>query len=233
MKTTTEYCPKCGASHDPENKCKGEEFPTPAPPASPDQRTPVERLAKEFFESKYYCKAGCKCIVCRTVEHLCAELDEKDATLTTILTDTTYEGGIQWHLRENHKLTLLSLKAITETHEQRQRAESIERGANEITRSLRDSCDQLKADLATARENLRSCEALYDEAKGERDSYRRERDTAQASEGRLREAATEFRESVLNGRDQLAENGMTSEQTNDVLGLFDDTIGAALAHGKG
>ena len=45
----------------------------------------------------------------------------------------------------------------------------------------------------------------------------------------LRDAADEFRDSVLNQRHGLAENGMTSDQINDVLGLFDDTIGTALA----
>jgi hypothetical protein len=44
----------------------------------------------------------------------------------------------------------------------------------------------------------------------------------------LRVACDEFREAVLHGRYQLAESVIDSDITNEVLGLFDDTIGAAL-----
>lgn len=44
----------------------------------------------------------------------------------------------------------------------------------------------------------------------------------------MEEACEEFRDAVLHQRHQLAENGMQNDQINDVLGLFDDTIGAAL-----
>ena len=44
-----------------------------------------------------------------------------------------------------------------------------------------------------------------------------------------RETLEQFRDSVLNQRGPLAENGMNGGQINDVLGLFDDTLGAALA----
>lgn len=39
--------------------------------------------------------------------------------------------------------------------------------------------------------------------------------------------AEEFRDSVLNQRGPMAENGMTGDQINDVLGLFDDLYTAA------
>ena len=47
----------------------------------------------------------------------------------------------------------------------------------------------------------------------------------------LAEACKEFRESVLHDRHQLAEEGFSSEQTNAVLDLFDDTIGSVIDAG--
>jgi hypothetical protein len=44
-----------------------------------------------------------------------------------------------------------------------------------------------------------------------------------------RETLEQFRDDVLQQRGPLAENGMTSDQINDVLGLFDDAFEAALA----
>jgi hypothetical protein len=45
--------------------------------------------------------------------------------------------------------------------------------------------------------------------------------------------AKEFRDAVLNQRFNLADNGMTSDQINDVLNLFDDTMGDAIAKAQG
>lgn len=45
----------------------------------------------------------------------------------------------------------------------------------------------------------------------------------------LVEACNELRDSVLNWRHQLEEGTIDSDQTNAVLGLFDDTVGQALA----
>lgn len=42
-------------------------------------------------------------------------------------------------------------------------------------------------------------------------------------------AAEIFRDSVLHQRHSMADNGMTNDQVNDVLGLFDDTLGEAIA----
>lgn len=44
----------------------------------------------------------------------------------------------------------------------------------------------------------------------------------------LRNACAEFRDAVLYQRFQLAENGMTNDHVNDVLSLYDDTIGNVL-----
>lgn len=57
-----------------------------------------------------------------------------------------------------------------------------------------------------------------------------ERDSLRAQLAAIHAASEEFRDSVLNQRHQLAENGMDNDQVNDVLGLFDDTIGAVLTH---
>lgn len=46
-------------------------------------------------------------------------------------------------------------------------------------------------------------------------------------------AAEIFRDSVLHQRHSMAENGMTNDQVNDVLGLFDDTLGEAIAKAGG
>jgi hypothetical protein len=37
-------------------------------------------------------------------------------------------------------------------------------------------------------------------------------------------AIATMRDTILNGRHQMAENGMTSEQINDVLGVIDDNL---------
>jgi hypothetical protein len=48
----------------------------------------------------------------------------------------------------------------------------------------------------------------------------------------LREAAKIFRDVILNERGLISENGMTSDQINDVLNEFDKAFGAALAQPK-
>jgi hypothetical protein len=48
----------------------------------------------------------------------------------------------------------------------------------------------------------------------------------------LREAAETFRDVILNERGLISENGMTSDQINDVLNEFDKAFDAALAHPK-
>jgi hypothetical protein len=48
----------------------------------------------------------------------------------------------------------------------------------------------------------------------------------------LREAAEIFRDVILNERGLISENGMTSDQINDVLNEFDKAFGAALAQPK-
>lgn len=48
-----------------------------------------------------------------------------------------------------------------------------------------------------------------------------------AENERLVAACEDFRDSVLNQRYQLEEPCLDSDQTNAVLGLYDDTIGAA------
>ena len=42
----------------------------------------------------------------------------------------------------------------------------------------------------------------------------------------------QFRDGVLNQRGPLAENGMTSDQINDVLGLFDDCFSTHVPRNK-
>lgn len=77
---------------------------------------------------------------------------------------------------------------------------------------LREAIDRMDAELARVEEIL----------KEERARHTREVET-------LRVACEEFRESVLHQRGPMAENGMVGDQVNDVLGLYDDTVGAALA----
>jgi hypothetical protein len=49
-----------------------------------------------------------------------------------------------------------------------------------------------------------------------------------AERDRLKEACAEFRDSILHQRHQLEEPCLDNDQTNAVLGLFDDTIGQAI-----
>lgn len=50
----------------------------------------------------------------------------------------------------------------------------------------------------------------------------------EAANREMVDRASEFRDSVLNWRHQLEEGTIDSDQTNAVLGLFDDTMGNAL-----
>jgi hypothetical protein len=57
-------------------------------------------------------------------------------------------------------------------------------------------------------------------------------DSLAASHEKLVQAHETLRDAVLNQRGALAENGMDSDQINDVLGEIDDAFSAALAEAE-